>query len=90
MHVQTKFLFRFDKLLGNSDVRLFPCFLSCHVCVCGLLHFFQEYVQLMVVANTLVVAMLALTIALVTGIFVLEVEWGQSKSRILSEGGELI
>lgn len=50
--------------------------------------FLQEYIQLMVVANVLVVAMLAITVALVAGIFFLEVDWGGSSSTLLAKVSE--
>lgn len=47
----------------------------------------QEYLQLLVVANTLVVAMVALAVALIAGIFLLEIEWEESTSSFWSSYG---
>lgn len=50
----------------------------------------EDYVQLMFVANTLVVGMVALAIALIAGIFVLEVNWDASYSTFLSTYGSYL
>lgn len=47
----------------------------------------QEYLQLLVVANTLVVGMVALVLALLAGIFLLETEWDESTSYFWSTYG---
>lgn len=43
--------------------------------MCSRLPARQEYYQLLVIANTLVIGMMALAVALITGIFFLETEW---------------
>ncbi|CAM9404304.1 unnamed protein product [Ectocarpus sp. 13 AM-2016] len=50
----------------------------------------EEYYQLLVVANTLVVSMMALAIALIAVIFVLEIEWDESSSAFLNDYGSYL
>lgn len=44
----------------------------------------------MVVANTLVVAMVALAVALIAGIFFIEIDWGESDSFFWSSYGACV
>lgn len=50
----------------------------------------QEYYQLLVIANTLVVGMMALAVALITGILLLETRWGEMESVFWSTYGEFV
>ncbi|CAM9478748.1 unnamed protein product, partial [Ascophyllum nodosum] len=50
----------------------------------------EEYIQLMVLANVLVIGMLATAIALVAGIFLLEVEWDESSISFFSSYGSYL
>lgn len=50
----------------------------------------QEYLQLLVVSNTLVVGMVALVVALIAGIFFLEIEWDESTTSFWSTYGACV
>ncbi|CAN0389111.1 unnamed protein product, partial [Laminaria digitata] len=50
----------------------------------------QDYIQLLFVANTLVVGMVALAISLIAGIFLVEVEWDSSSVELLRDYGSYL
>eukprot|EP00904_Undaria_pinnatifida_P001081 jgi/Undpi1/10974/HiC_scaffold_30.g13275.m1 len=50
----------------------------------------EDYYQLLLVANTLVIGMVALAIGLIAGIFILEVDWDSSSSSFLTDYGSYL